>query len=48
MAFYTKLEKKDINEILSNYSIGKLKSFRGIREGVENTNYYLSVEEKKY
>jgi homoserine kinase type II len=48
MAVYTKLEKKDINEILSNYSIGKLKSFRGIREGVENTNYYLSVEEKKY
>ena len=48
MAVYTKLEKKDIEEILSNYSIGKLKSYRGIQEGIENTNYYLLAEEKKY
>ena len=48
MAVYTKFNKKDIEEILSNYSIGKLKSFKGIQEGIENTNYYLLVEEKKY
>ena len=48
MAIYTKLEEKDINNILSNYSIGKLRSFKGIQEGIENTNYYLLVEEKKY
>ena len=29
MAVYTKCDKKDIEEILSNYSIGKLKSFKG-------------------
>jgi homoserine kinase type II len=48
MAVYTKLDKGDIEEILSNYPIGKLKSFKGIQEGIENTNYYLLVEEKKY
>ena len=48
MAVYTKLKEKDVNNILSNYSIGKLKSFKGIQEGIENTNYYLLVEEKKY
>ena len=48
MAVYTKFNKKDIEEILSNYSIGKLKSFTGIQEGIENTNYYLLVEDKKY
>ena len=48
MAVYTKLDKRDIEEILLNYSIGKLKSFEGIQEGIENTNYYLLVEEKKY
>ena len=48
MAVYTKLDKKDIEEILSNYSIGKLKSFKEIQEGIENTNYYLLVEAKKY
>ena len=48
MAVYTKLDKRDIEEILLNYSIGKLKSFEAIQEGIENTNYYLLVEEKKY
>ena len=48
MAVYTKLDKKDIEEILSNYSIGELNSFEGIQEGIENTNYYLSIEKKKF
>ena len=48
MAVYTKLDKRDIEEILSNYTIGKLKFIRGIQEGIENTNYYLLVEEKEY
>ena len=48
MAVYTKFEKKDIEEILSNYAIGKLNSFKGIQEGIENTNYFLLVDNKKY
>ena len=48
MAVYTKLDKENIEEILSNYSIGKLKEFRGIEEGIENTNYFLIVDNKKY
>ena len=48
MAVYTKFNKKDIEEILLDYSIGKLRSFKGIQEGIENTNYYLLIEEKKY
>ncbi len=48
MAVYTKFEKKDIEEILSNYAIGKLNSFKGIQEGIENTNYFLIVDNKKY
>jgi homoserine kinase type II len=48
MAVYTKLNKENIEEILSNYSIGQLKEFRGIEEGIENTNYFLIVDTKKY
>ena len=48
MAVYTKFTKKNIEEILSNYSIGKLNSFEGIQEGIENTNYFLLVDNKKY
>ncbi len=48
MAVYTKLNKENIEEILSNYSIGRIKEFRGIEEGIENTNYFLLVDNKKY
>ncbi len=46
MAVYTKFQKENIEEILSNYSIGKLNSFKGIQEGIENTNYFLLVDKK--
>ena len=48
MAVYTKLNRSNIEEILSNYSIGLLKEFKGIEEGIENTNYLLLVGGKKY
>ena len=48
MAVYTKFQKENIEEILSSYSIGKLNSFKGIQEGIENTNYFLQVDKKKY
>jgi len=48
MAVYTKLKKKNIEEILSNYSIGRLEEFKGIEDGIENTNYFLLVDNKKY
>ena len=38
MAVYTKLNQNDIEDILSNYNLGKLESFKGIKEGIENTN----------
>ena len=48
MAVYTKLNQNKIVEILSNYNLGKLESFKGIEEGIENTNYYLSINKKKF
>ena len=48
MAVYTKLNQNKIEEILSNYNLGKLNQFKGIEEGIENSNYFLSVENKKF
>jgi len=48
MAVYTKLNHNKIEEILSNYSLGKLDQFKGIEEGIENSNYFLSVGKKKF
>ena len=47
MAVYTKLSEENLKDILSNYNLGKLDSFKGIEEGIENTNYFLSVNNKK-
>ena len=47
MAVYTKLNHNKIEKILSYYNLGKLDQFKGIEEGIENTNYFLSVEKKK-
>ena len=46
MAVYTKLNQKKIEEILSNYSLGKLDSFKGIEEGIENTNFFYQLIKK--
>ena len=48
MAVYTKLNKENIEEILAGYTIGWLKEFKGIEDGIENTNYFLLVDNKKY
>ena len=48
MAVYTKLEIDQIKNILLNYKLGKLKKFEGIKEGVENTNYFIETEKGKY
>ena len=48
MAVYTKLNQNKVEEILSKYNLGKLDAFKGIEEGIENTNYFLSINKKKF
>ena len=46
MAIYTKLNKEQIQNILLNYKLGNLKNFKGIEEGIENTNYFIETEKE--
>ena len=48
MAVYTKINQKEINIINENFNIDKIKSFKGIKQGIENTNYLLKSKNKKY
>jgi len=48
MAVYTKLSKVDLQEFLSKYNIGKLIDYKGIKEGIENTNYFIQSEKGKF
>lgn len=41
MAVYTEVSDDDLAQFLERYDIGELLSFKGIAEGVENTNYIL-------
>ena len=41
MAVYTKINKQLLESFLENYELGKLLSFTGIQEGVENSTYKL-------
>ena len=48
MAVYTKLNEKLLNEFLSKYDLGKLLNYEGIKEGIENTNYYIQTSTGKF
>ena len=48
MAIYTKISSKDILLIEEDYNLGKILSFKGIKKGIENTNYLLKTENKKF
>ena len=48
MAVYTKLSENNLHEFFSKYSIGKIKKYEEIKEGIENTNYLIQAEKGKY
>ena len=48
MAIYTKLSKEKIVSIISNYNLGNMKNFEGIKEGIENTNYLVENDKGKF
>jgi homoserine kinase type II len=44
MAVYTEVADDDLNQFIAGYDLGKALSFKGIAEGVENTNYLVRTE----
>ena len=48
MAVYTKISRKDIISIERKFNLGKIISFKGIKKGIENTNYLLKTKDKKF
>ena len=48
MAVYTKLSEKKLKEFFSKYNLGNLLNYNGIKEGIENTNYFIQTEKGKF
>lgn len=48
MAVYTQVSDEALAAFLAEYDLGAPLSFKGIAEGVENSNYYLETEKGRY
>ena len=48
MAVYTNINKKDLSLINSKFETHKFISFKGIKQGIENTNYLLKSKNEKF
>jgi len=48
MAVYTKINKKDISSINNQFEIENIIDFKGIKKGIENTNYLLKTKKSKF
>lgn len=43
MSVYTTIDNDELEGFLSNYSVGGLRDFTGISDGIENTNYFVNT-----
>ena len=48
MAVYTKITTEEIISISKSYQLNKIIKFKGIKKGIENTNYLLETNKKKF
>ncbi|MDA7732881.1 homoserine kinase [Candidatus Pelagibacter sp.] len=48
MAVYTKINSKDLLSLSRDYKLGKIIKSEGIKKGIENTNYLLKTNKKKF
>ena len=48
MAVYTEVSAEEIEGFVADYDIGEVLSFKGIAEGVENSNYLLQTDRGRY
>ena len=48
MAVYTKLSENQLKEFFLNYDLGNMLKYKEIKDGIENTNYFIQTEKGKY
>jgi homoserine kinase type II len=48
MAVYTDVSDEELESFIASYAVGALTSFKGIAEGVENSNYLVHTENGRY
>ena len=48
MSVYTEVSRDELVVFLSDYAVGKLVSYQGISDGIENTNYFVTTQEGQF
>ena len=48
MAVYTKLSEDQLTVFFSKYDLGKILNYKEIKDGIENTNYFIQTEKGKF
>jgi len=48
MAVYTKLSENELKNFFLKYNLGKVLKYSEIKEGIENTNYFIKTEKGKF
>ncbi len=48
MAVYTTVDAEALDSFLAEYDLGEAIAFKGIAEGVENSNYYLETDKGRF
>jgi len=48
MAVYTKLSKENLRDFFKKYNLGEVINYKGIKEGIENTNYFIETGKGKF
>lgn len=48
MSVYTTVSQQQLEIFLADYNVGRLVSFSGISDGIENTNYFVTTDQGKY
>lgn len=48
MAVYTHVDDTELKAFIASYGLGDLVSYKGIAEGVENTNYFVATTTGRY
>jgi homoserine kinase type II len=48
MAVYTDIENDELNAFIAEYDVGNVVAYKGIAEGVENSNYLVQTEQDNF
>jgi len=48
MAVYTQISDDQLRTFLADYEVGELQSFKGIAEGVQNTNFLVRTDQSQF